>query len=65
MDVWNRWFYNTRLVASGRFVMERGNTKQEILDALVQEVLEQYEGNMTPSFSAEESTHRALPGYLS
>ena len=107
MDVWNRWFYNTRLVAAGRFVMERGNTKQEILeaslelfsvqgfeatsisqianavgvrkaslyshfgskqailDALVQEVLEQYEGNMTPSFSAEESTHRALPVYLS
>ena len=87
MDVWNRWFYNTRLVAAGRFVMERGNTKQEILeaslelfsvqgfeatsisqianavgvrkaslyshfgskqailDALVQEVLEQYEGH--------------------
>ena len=45
--------------------MERGNTKQEILDALVQEVLEQYEGNMTPSFSAVESTHRALPVYLS
>ena len=33
MDVWNRWFYNTRLVAAGRFVMERGNTKQEILEA--------------------------------
>ena len=45
--------------------MERGNTKQEILDALVQEVLEQYEGNMTPSFSAVESTHRAAPADIS
>ena len=103
MDVWNRWFYNTRLVAAGRFVMERGNTKQEILeaslelfsvqgfeatsisqianavgvrkaslyshfgskqailDALVQEVLEQYEGQSLFARADWEKDAGSLP----